>query len=165
MKRAAPIHHDGGEPEKPSYSPDEVAMVRRRLRLHPEADADAWCAYARAMAVWRHRCATWLACMLASPEAYLRLIGAKSRARPSELREALEVARQQILDLAKPGQRPTELAEEIMGRGNRPLLIEISEAGWLPRRPGSPGTYQAPRRAGITPEQRQRAAEVIAAGL
>lgn len=140
-----------------TYSDNEQAIIRRAFRLHPEADVAPWCAYARAMAVWRQRAAAWLACMLASPDRYLALTVPKS-SRPAELATAFAEVRDYLLSLT-PDRQPLELASDLMQPGNRSLLIELANAGWLPARPGSPATYRAERRTGISDEQRMREAD------
>lgn len=170
MKRNAPTSY--GTPGASTYSDDQIAAARKAFRLRPDTDAGPWVEYGRACAHWRYRVAEWLVVFLASPGEYLRrTMGNRERLRPEAntpawrraWEECYAEARQQVLDLAKPGQLPTDLAWEIMQRGNRVVLYELVHGGWLPRRPASP--HGAPRRVGVSDAQRQADADELAAAL
>ena len=155
-----------------TYHEDEIALVRKAFHLGPDADAGPWVEYSRACSTWRHRVSEWLIVFLASPVEYLRRTrDNRARCRPAlntpnwrrAWEESYAVARQQILDLARPDQLPTSLAWEILERGNRSVLYELVHAGWLPRRPDSPSP--TPRRSGISDERRMADADELAGVL
>ena len=156
-----------------SYPEDEIELARQRFRLGPDADPGPWVEYARACAHWRYRVAEWLVLFLAAPAEYLRRTrDNRARTRPTlntpawraAWEDAYTDARQQILDLAAEGQKPLQLAWEILERGNREVLFELVHAGWLPRQPASPNS-SGPRRPGPTPEERVAQADALVGEL
>lgn len=145
------------------YTEPEIEEVRRAFRLPESADVTAWCDYNRALSVWRHRMAYWLVALLVSPDEYLRHTLARTKSHPGEFRGTYETVRAQLMELARPGQRPLELAHEILGPGNGSIISELVNGSWLPHRPTSPNR-RAPR-MGPSLEARQEAADEIAGTL
>lgn len=160
-------HETHAEPTG-AYSDAEIEAARKAFHLRPDADAGPWVEYARACASWRYRVAEWLIVFVASPAEYLRRTrDNRARLRPDAntpawrraWEECYAEARQQVLDLASPGQLPLALAWEILERGNLEVLYELVHGGWLPRRPQSP--HGAPKRVGISDERRMADANAL----
>jgi hypothetical protein len=157
----------------PEYSEDELATIASRYRV-ALVQAPEWATYDRAMGVWRQRCLSLLPALIASPEAYMaRLLALKAKrdGQPAsmgwelEQREALEVLRAQLLELAKPDQTPmgfaVELSAEFENRRRHPVILDLCNGGWLPKPPIRPDCRNRPFDA-ADEASRQDSAEEIA---
>jgi hypothetical protein len=165
-----------GVSDVPEYTEDELATIASRYRV-ALVQAPEWATYDRAMGVWRQRCLSLLPALIASPEAYMaRLLALKAKrdGQPAsmgwelEQREALEVLRAQLLELAKPDQTPTsfaiELSAEFERRRRHPVVLDLCAGGWLPKPPIRPDCQGRPFDA-ADEASRQASAEQIAASM
>jgi len=152
-RRSDPVESTGngvGRYAVPEYPEEELATIAKAYRVPLEA-GPIWCAYDRAMSVWRQRVLALVPMMLATPDAFiahLSKLKEKKNGQPVsmgwelEQRGALGELIDQIMQHAIAGQTAHGLALEINSEVERnrrhPVILELAHGGWLPKPPTRP---------------------------